>query len=384
MKKLLCIFLVLIFLTSCTAVEEQSNKTEEKKISAVWIFFDELSMKKQHGGTENEYRGKIEKMFSDCKSVGINTVFFHVRPYSDAFYPSEIFPWSAYLTGTQGKEVEYDPLRIAVETAHSNGISLHAWMNPFRIAVSEDISLLSEDNPSLKWIKEKSPNVVNVNGGYYYSPASPGAQRLIIDGVREIVGNYEVDGIHIDDYFYPSTEKFVDSYFYEKYKSDGGELKLSEWRLNTVSAFVSELYRATKSVNSDCIFSISPAGNIKNNYNQQFADVRLWMSSDGYADWMIPQLYYGFENEILPFDNACDAWCSMKKSENVKLIIGIGAYKVNESDDEWTAGNGIINKQLDYLKTKENCIGAAFFSYSSIFKDNNISEFSDIGTKLIS
>lgn len=382
MKKLISVLLVLTFLAGCSVMPEE-KKTTPAEICAVWIYFDELSMKSEKGGSAESFERKIDKMLSVCAEKGINTLFFHVRPFCDAMYRSAIFPWSAYLTGTQGKSVDYDPLEIALRKAHERGMTLHAWINPFRIAVSEDISKLSADNPALRWIKEKSPDVVNVNGGWYFCPASVKAQKTVIDGVREIVENYDVDGIHIDDYFYPSADKKVDKYFYDKYKNDGGKLGLSEWRLNVVSAFVSELYAAAKSVSGNCIFSISPAGNIVNNYTQLFADVRLWCSRRGYADWIIPQLYYGFEDEKLSFDLACGVWSKLPLADGVKMIYGIAAYKINNSDSEWDDGRGIIEKQLSCAKAKENYCGAAFFSYSSLADKNNSSELENLGSRVL-
>lgn len=385
MKRIISLILILVFLAGCSVVDEPQHAAPvPSEICAVWIYFSELSMADVNGGTEKKFREKTSEMFKNCKNMGINTIFYHVRPYCDAFYKSEIFPWSAYLTGTQGRAVAYDPLEIACEIAHEKGLTLHAWLNPFRISSNGDVSKLSSDNPALKWINSNSHDVVMLDNGIYFCPASPDAQKLIVDGVREIVENYDVDGIHIDDYFYPSVDEKVDKSFYDEYRKSGGELKLSDWRLNTVSAFVSSMYSAAKSVSSDCIFSISPAGNIKNNYEEQFADVKLWLKNRGYADWIIPQLYYGYDGDILPFDNACDAWSRLEALSDIKMIYGIAAYKVNDSDDEWNAGSGIIAKQLDYVRTKNNCSGAAFFSYSSLTDKNKLSEFTCIKDKVLS
>lgn len=380
MKKLICIILSILFLFSgCVFTPQEPEKTPEPvKVSAVWIFYNELSMLNEKSKDEQAFTSKVEKMFDNCVEWGINTVFLQVRPCSDSFYKSDIFPWSYYLTGEQGKTVDYDPLQICIDLAHKRGLSLHAWINPFRIAFDDDVSKLSDDHPALAWIKEKTADVVFVNDGIYFSPASLSAQKLVLDGVREIIQNYNVDGIHIDDYFYPSTDKEVDETYYNQYTEGGGRLPLDEWRLNTVSAFVSQMYTVVKSENSECIFSVSPAGNIQNNYEQQFADVKLWCAQRGYADWIIPQLYYGFENDSLPFDKAFNEWSKLNKIGAVKMIYGIAAYKVNDSDDEWQAGKGIIDKQLTLLKESDNCYGAAYFSYSSIADKNRSTEFENI------
>lgn len=379
MKRFICMFISLILLLSgCTTASIKLPDFESAKISAVWIYYSELSMLSEKSKDEQFFENKITEMLDNCAEWGINTVFLQVRPFSDSFYPSEIFPWSYYLTGKQGKSIKYDPLQICIRLAHERNIAVHAWVNPFRISFDNDVSKLSDNHPALSWINTGTPDVVMINEGIYYSPASLQAQKLVIDGVREIVRKYDVDGIHIDDYFYPSTDESVDEYYYMQYKDDGGKLKLDDWRLNVISAFVHEMYSAVKSENSDCIFSISPAGNINNNYEQQYADVKLWCSRRGYADWIIPQLYFGFEKETLSFDKALRDWSNLNTIGAVKFIYGIAAYKVNESDDEWLAGRGIIDKQLDLLSQTSYCYGVAYFSYSSLADKTRQAEFENI------
>lgn len=380
MKRAFCIiFAILILVSGCTPVSEEEIPHENKDtIKAVWIYYSELEMLDSRGGTEKSFTDKINTMFDNCVRWGINTVFLQVRPCADSFYESDIFPWSYYLTGKQGKAVSYDPLEICVNLAHEKGLSLHAWINPFRISFDDDVSKLSSAHPAIAWIKSKTSDVVFVNDGIYFSPASMNAQKLVLDGVREIVENYDVDGIHIDDYFYPSTGDNVDSVYYNEYKTNGGKSGLTKWRLDTVSAFIGQMYTTVKSENADCVFSISPAGNINNNYEQQFADVKLWCSRRGYADWIIPQLYYGFENDKLSFDKAISQWEKLNTIGAVKMIYGVGAYKVNDSDDEWDAGSGIIDKQLEIIRETEDSYGVAFFSYSSLADSGRSAEFRNI------
>ena len=382
MKRVMCLLLAMLTLSSCGIIEK--SKTEKKptgkEISAVWISYTELSMKDENGGDEDSFRDKITEMFDNCAQLGINTVFAQVRPFCDAMYPSEIFPWSAYLTGYQGDPVYYDPLEIMVEEAHERGLGLHAWINPFRVSFDTDTDKLSEKNPAKKLLSDEKTKdrVVTADGGLYLCPASTENHKLIIDGVREIIRNYEVDGIHIDDYFYPSTDVGVDKTYYDEYKKNGGALFYDKWRLDVISSFVSQMYTAVKSERNDCIFSISPAGNINNNYEEEYADVERWCSEKGYCDWMIPQIYYGFENEALPFDKACKSWSELDKSDDVRMIYGIPAYKVNGEDEEFKAGGGIIEKQISVAKATDNYGGVAFFSYSSLVDSDCKREFENI------
>ena len=382
MKRVMCLLLAMLTLSSCGIIEK--SKTEKKptgkEISAVWISYTELSMKDENGGDEDSFRDKITEMFDNCAQLGINTVFAQVRPFCDAMYPSEIFPWSAYLTGYQGDPVYYDPLEIMVEEAHERGLGLHAWINPFRVSFDTDTDKLSEKNPAKKLLSDEKTKdrVVTADGGLYLCPASTENHKLIIDGVREIIRNYEVDGIHIDDYFYPSTDIGVDKTYYDEYKKNGGALFYDKWRLDVISSFVSQMYTAVKSERNDCIFSISPAGNINNNYEEEYADVERWCSEKGYCDWMIPQIYYGFENEALPFDKACKSWSELDKSDDVRMIYGIPAYKVNGEDEEFKAGGGIIEKQISVAKATDNYGGVAFFSYSSLVDSDCKKEFENI------
>lgn len=381
MKRIACLFLVVLIFGGCSfADKKQKVRTTGREISAVWISYNELSMKDENGGDEYSFRSKISKMFDNCADYGINTVFAQVRPFCDAMYYSEIFPWSAYLTGEQGEGVDYDPLEIMVEEAHERGLALHAWINPFRISFDSDTDKLSDDNPAKELLNDKAAKgrVVSADGGLYFSPASTDNQKLVIDGVREIINNYDVDGIHIDDYFYPSTDESVDKIYYDEYKKNGGSLYLDKWRLNVISSFVSQMYTAVKSEDTDCVFSISPAGNVSNNYEEEYADVELWCAERGYCDWIIPQLYYGFESRKLPFDKACRQWSELDKNGAVRMIYGVAAYKVNGESDEFKAGSGIIEKQISVAKATDNYGGIAFFSYSALVDPKNKAEFAEI------
>ncbi len=323
-------------------------------------------MIEQKGGTKDFFTRKIEKIFSDCHEFGLNTVFVQIRPFSDSFYPSAIFPWSKYLTGEQGKKVDYNPLEIMVETSKKYGLSLHVWVNPFRISLNPDPDKLSEDHPALKYLDS---DVVYVSDkGIYFNPASLESQKLILSGIQEIAKGYNVDGIHIDDYFYPDTDKKIDENQYSQYIKNGGKLDLTSWRIEVINSFVSGMYRTIKSINPDIIFSISPSGNIKNNYDALFADVSLWSSEYGYCDIIIPQIYFGSEHKKQPFEKVLKQWEDMNNNSDVKLLCGIGAYKAVEPESAEWENPEIIRNQVKKVLSTEKYDGYCLFSYSSLVK----------------
>ena len=357
-----------------TETTEFSQPTTEavparEEIRAVWISFTELSMLEEDDRSENAFRKKAKTMVRHMADNKMNTVFLHVRPCSDAFYRSEIYPFSSYLTGTEGKDPGYDPLDIFCEYASEAGLSVHAWINPFRICSAENMDKRAQSNPAL----QMPESVVTVRGGVYYNPADPAVHELILSGVRELLQNYPIDGIHIDDYFYPSTDDFIDAELFSKQT----QLPLDEWRRDTISAFVHALYSTVKSYGTEKIFSISPAVDIERNTNELYADVTRWAQEPGYCDWIIPQLYVGFEHETFPFAQAADEWNALVQAENVRLLFGLSVYKCGDTDSyagtgqkEWTEKTDILQRQLEYIRPLSRCSGFALFSYSYAFGKN--------------
>lgn len=348
------------------------------EMRAVWVNYNELSMKLyENGGTESDFRKKAAEMCLNIRADGLNTVILQVRPFCDAFYPSKYFPWSAYLTGTQGQAVDYDPLAVFLDCAKAQNLSVQAWINPYRVLPSTDWDLLSADNPARKWYAAgKTENLLLTGEGIYLNPASAEAQTLILNGVREIVENYAVSAIHLDDYFYPTADYAVDADSYAQYTAAGGALSQDDWRRENVNAFVSALYSAVKSVNPQVQVVVSPGGDLERNYNALYADVAFW-AREGFVDVLLPQLYYGFENEKKPFENTAAEWANLQYADGVSLCFGLAAYKCGEEDTyagsgaaEWTEHTDILARQVSVCRTLEKCDGFAFFTYSSIYLPN--------------
>lgn len=382
MKRLFGVLMVFLFLLSgCGVVEKSPEITEnekfpdEEEIKALWVSVYDLS--EFRGISEGGFRAKADNMFRDIAERGFNHVFLQVRPCSDALYQSEIFPWSKYISGEEGKSPGYDPLAIFLKVAHSHKLKLHAWINPYRIsATSAELKNLADSNPAKKMYKENKSDVYVFSSGIYYNPASQNVQKLILDGVRELVNNYNIDGIHIDDFFYPTVSEEIDKVEYEKYKQNSGKLSLNQFRREQVNAFVSGMYSVAKSKDESIIVSISPGADTDKNINELFADIESWSQKKGFCDWIIPQVYYGFRNETKPFRETVEEWKKLTDCEKVRLIIGLASYKCGEVDsyagkgqNEWIENDDILAKQLKFLRSK-SIDGFAVFSYGSLKNPN--------------
>lgn len=298
--------------------------------------------------SEEEFRRAAKELLEDAKESGVNTVYFHVHPNGDSYYDSEIFPRGVYFDG------DYDPLAIMTETAHSMGISLHAWINPLRLQTEEQMNRLGDDFIVKKWIDEGSPNVRLVNGRWYLNPAYDEVVDLVSETAEEILAKYQVDGIHIDDYFYPDQSEDFDREAFES----SGESDLSGWRRNNVNRMVKALYDTVKKHSGRLKFGISPQGNIDTDINKLYADVGLWCREEGYADYIVPQIYYGFMNETCPFEPTLRRWEELCRDSDILLIIGLAGYKVGEKDEwagesganEWIEDPDVLEKQIELVE----------------------------------
>lgn len=400
MKKLLPLFLIICLLLSSCQLSNQSSfvldetttetepvfkPVEQTEMRGVWIScYDHISAA---GKTKKEYKSETDKMFKAIKNTGFNAAFVHLRAFSDAFYKSEIYPYSSYIAGSEGADLPFDPFEVILESAEKYGISVHGWINPFRISTKTDPNQLSDSNPA-KTILENGNSegeICILSNGIYYNPSHTENHKRIIDGVREIVSKYDIDGIHIDDYFYPSTDEAVDEIQYSQYVSQGGALDLAEWRMTNVNAFVSGLYSAVKAENQNLIFSISPAAQLDKNYNELYADCTLWLSQKGYADMIIPQIYFGFEHETLAFDALLNEWSCFEKHSDIRLVCGIGAYKCAAEDtyagtgiNEWIDNSDILARQLSEIRKNKSYSGFVMYSYRDITRADCAEEIENL------
>lgn len=343
----------------------------QNEMRAVWVPYMSLAMNADADQSQAAFQKKFDAIVANAKEKGMNTLIVHVRPFGDALYESAYFPWSHILTGVQGVHPGYDPLEYMVKAAHKEGMELHAWLNPLRIRTNKTPEVLAQSNPHNRWqIEGLSGRTVTLDTGVYYNPAYPEVTKLIADGVREIVKNYQVDGIHFDDYFYPTESSIFDTGSYGAYlaeaKKTGDAMDLMEWRRANINKLISTVYSEIKQENPNVVFGISPQGNVQNDLRMG-ADVVSWSSTAGYVDYICPQLYVNFDNPILPFDQGARQWRDMVTANGVKLYYGLAVYKAGSDVDEgtWKKSNDILKQQIE-MGRKIGGQGFMFYAYDHL------------------
>lgn len=349
------------------------------EVKAFWISYLEYG-NILTGKSKDTFTQNIRKVFTNLSNDGYNTVFVHARSHGDAYYNSDIFPWSKYASGTESKNPGFDPLQIMIEEAHKQNIKIEAWINPYRVKVTSDVNTISTNSPAYKWIGTDKIKVVG--NTTYFNPADDDVIDLIVKGVEEIVRNYDIDGIHFDDYFYPTKDASFDKNSYETYLKNGGSLDLAAWRRDNVNRLIKNVYSAIKNINSNCKFGISPSGNISQNYNDLYCDVYTWTSQKGYIDYLCPQIYYGFENGSQPFLTVLQKYNEMIKVNSVDLYVGLAAYKCGAEDtyagsgkNEWINNSDILAREIESARNVSHYKGFALYRYDSIYNpDNNVKE----------
>ena len=353
------------------ATYQPENAAVKVDLKAMWISY--LEFQSVDFSSQAAFVKDMTTMFRNCSDMGLNTVIVQVRPFGDALYKSSVFPTSHLINGVQGADISFDPLGEMVQIAHSMGLRIEAWVNPYRVRLHSKIpDNIASSNPA-----NDTSLVFEANNGVYYNPALTKVQDMVVRGIEEIVKNYDVDGIHLDDYFYPETDLSLDA---ADYKASGTTLSQENWRRENVNTLVKRIYGAIKTIDSTVTFGISPQGNNDNNYNMQYSDVNLWLSHPGYADYIMPQLYWGFGyltssgRTDYQFVNLCEEWESYSRASGVKLYIGLGAYRIGDGDvgandqSEWQSGNNLM-KMVNTINAIDGIDGFALYRYDNLFKN---------------
>lgn len=343
----------------------------EKEIRGAWIStvynLDWPTTKNNMAKQQSEFIALLDTL----QDAGINAVFVQVRPEGDALYPSELVPWSKVLTGKQGTDPGYDPLAFMVEETHRRGMEFHAWFNPFRANSSTSTAGLDPNHVALthpEWM-------IKVNNQLMINPGIPEARQHIIDTIMEVVNGYDIDGVHLDDYFYPSNTTINDTATYKAY-NDGTYKNIQDWRRGNINTFVEALGNSIDRAKPSVDFGISPFGVWRNKaadptgsdtkagvtaYDSMYADTRTWIH-EGWIDYIAPQIYWSMNFAAADYDKLVDWWVSEVEGTDVDLLIGHAAYKVGDPNQEksWQTASEIIN-QLKYNEQYSEIDGSIFF-----------------------
>lgn len=323
---------------------------------------------------------KLDKL----KSLGINAVFFQVKPDGTALWASKILPWSDMLTGEIGKDPGYDPLQFMLDEAHKRGMKVHAWLNPYRVSVNTKASTVAELNLTLslhpasvyvlhkEWIRTAGDRFV-------LDPGIPEARDWITSIVAEVVARYPVDGVQFDDYFYAESAGSMlnDSQTFRTYGQ--GFASKADWRRHNTQQLIEQVSRTIKQLKPDVEFGVSPAGVWRNlshdaagsdtrgaaAYDEAYADTRRWVQQ-GLLDYIAPQLYWPFSRQAARYDVLAKWWADVVKPTHTRLYIGIALYKVGEpskNEPDWMIRGGVpeLKKQLDLNEAVPQINGTILF-----------------------
>ena len=376
------VFLMIIILLGALYLNYNDSglddvSSNDDMMKAVFISYIDYSSLK--GKEVMEQKNIINEMVHNVSYFGFDTVILQVRAFSDAIYDSSYYPMSSVVSYDKDGKA-FDILSYFISVCDMNNISLYAWVNPYRISNTNDVSKIGKSASYYKWLNTSLIGVFD--NGIYFNPASSDVKDLIVSGGVEIASNYNVKGILFDDYFYPNDMIDLDSY--ELYK---GNLSLEEYRVFNVNDLLKRCYDSIKEVNKDVFFGISPAGNIDDNLSSRYLDIK-GILNDKYLDFIIPQLYYGFLNESKPYTKTLEEWSSINVN-NIDLYVALSIYKSGMVDsyagkgvNEWINNSDIIKRQVISSKGVKNYKGFAVFRYQYIFEmfdnDNLVKEVSGL------
>lgn len=386
--------LICMFMFGMTMAQERSGPSDaftnvktntiaenpKYEFRAAWVAtVDNIDWPSKKGLPVDSQKAEFIRLADMHKANGMNALIVQIRPAADAFYPSDLEPWSEWLTGKQGHAPSpyYDPLEFMIRETHQRGMEFHAWCNPYRAEFAIGKSSIYSHHQLRKhpeWFLE-------YGGKRYFDPGNKDAQQFVADVIRDIVKRYDVDGIHFDDYFYPyriAGKEFPD---YKSYAAYGNGMDKNDWRRSNVDSIILKLQKVIREEKQNCKFGISPFGVWRNNdrdssgsntkagqtnYDDLYADILLWLKND-WIDYVAPQLYWEFGHKAASYEVLLDWWS--KNTYGKHCYIGLGIYRAG-SNIAWRDSTQ-LPRQLEALRNTPNIHGAIFFSSKSFIKNPN-------------
>lgn len=355
-----------------TPVTTAAPAAHTDEYRAVWVSY--LEWQHTDFSSRDAFAAEVGTMLDNIANLGANVVLAQVRPFGDALYPSDLYPFSHLCTGVQGQDPGFDPLVVLVQAAHDRGLELEAWVNPYRLQSGGTPEALSAEN-----LANTHPDWVrSMESGLYLDPANPEVRDYIAAGVGELCQNYDIDGVHFDDYFYPTTAADFDADTYAAYCDGGGTLALGDWRRQNVDDLVALCYRTAHEYGVR--FGIAPQGDPDSNYQNQYSDAPRWLREAGFVDYLMPQLYWGLDYEkdgdaSHSLTELAGAWLALDRRAEVALYFGLGAYRIGDGDGgdrsgpgtEWQSGKALA-AQADAL-ARLGGQGIGLYRYDSLFSN---------------
>lgn len=341
--------IVFIFISIGLIYRKQNEISFDKK--AVW--FSYINMQTIKDNEESEFKSNFTQICETIKNNQLDTIIVQVRPFMDSIYPSDLFPISTSISSTNF--INYDALEIMVDIAHNHNLKIEAWINPYRISYNEaQLNYFSENSMIADWINSEH---ILINGSTaILNPASEKARDYIVSGVEEIINKYDVDGIHMDDYFY------VEALF--------GNTTMEE-RCQNVNLLVRQLYQTIKEKDASITFGISPQGNLDNARNIG-ADIDTWLSESGYVDYVMPQIYWsdqwGMDGSVEMFSTRVSAYSDIHTNDNIKIYAGLALYLAGQNvrdDIGWSQNTDNLKRQSEILK-EYGWNGFSLFDYDNM------------------
>ncbi|HTD93912.1 MAG TPA: family 10 glycosylhydrolase [Chitinophagaceae bacterium] len=375
------VFLLWLLLFSAFPTFSQLAQSPEAEFRGVWIAtVDNIDWPNRGDFNIESQKAEFIRQLNLHKKNGMNAVIVQVRPSADAFYPSQYEPWSQWLTGVQGRPPSpyYDPLKFMIDETHKRGMEFHAWLNPYRANFNIRTASIAPNH-----VTRIHPDWFLTYGDKkYFDPSNKAAQQFVVDVVKDIVKRYDVDGIHMDDYFYPyriAGKEFPDAAAYIR---SGSKLSKDDWRRSNVDSIIEMLSVAIKSEKPSCKFGISPFSVWRNktsdpdgsdtqagttNYDDLYADILLWLKNE-WIDYVAPQLYLEIGHDKIAYEKILDWWSTHAYGRHI--YIGHGIYRTNERSLAWKNPNE-LPEQIRLLRQYPNIQGSIYFSSKSFDRNPN-------------
>ncbi|MEO6260682.1 MAG: family 10 glycosylhydrolase, partial [Thermoanaerobaculia bacterium] len=370
-----------LFLAACATTHPLPHRARE--LRGLWVTtVNNGDWPSRRDLTPEAQRQELIAILDRAASLHLNAIFLQVRPKADAVYASSLEPWSEFLSGTMGKPPEpfYDPLSFAITEAHARGMELHAWFNPFRAHHPNP-----ESPQSAAQVVRLHPEQVVDYGKYVWlDPGDPAVRTEVLNVIADVVKRYDVDGVHLDDYFYPYQEKdaagqvidFPDEPTWQRYQSGGGRLSRNDWRRDSINQFVRDLYRSVKGIRNRVEVGISPFGIWRphhppqieglDSYEKIYADSRLWLQN-GWVDYLAPQLYWPIAKREQSFPVLL-RWWSEQDVRGRGIVAGMSINRVSTGRPASVTPEEIA-QQLALVKSERRAVGFILFSARTLMEN---------------